>query len=159
MPKQSFPRPSTLLLLGATTASTLGGLDSLLVALGRATLHGAHEALGLLEGALEVAGSGLAKDVDLDNVALEGALDGDDALDEQGVGVLEVHVHESHHGDTHGLAAEGGADLLVVVGVDGGGDELALLGGAHGGGLNILEGRQIWRLMLVSNRWSGFMRS
>jgi hypothetical protein len=29
--------------------------------------------------------------------------------------------------------------------VDGGGDKLALLGGAHGGGLNILEGRQIWR--------------
>lgn len=66
--------------------------------------------------------------MDLDHVALEGALDGDDALDEEGVGVLEVEVHEGHHADTHELASERGADLLGIVGVDGGGDEFALLG-------------------------------
>lgn len=134
---------STLLLLGTTTARALSGLDGLLVALDGATLHGAHEALGSLEGALEVAGGGLAPDVDLDNVVLKGALQGDDALDEEGVGVLEVDVHEGHHADSHQLAAEGGADLLLIVGVDRGGDELALLGGAHRGGLDILEGGQV----------------
>jgi hypothetical protein len=136
-------RNSSLLLLGTTTASTLSSLNGLLVALGRATLHGAHEALGLLEGTLEVTGGRLAKDVDLDHVVLEGALDGDDALDEERVGVLHVDMHEGHHGDTHGLATESGTDLLVVVGVDGGGDELALLSGAHGSGFDILEGCEV----------------
>lgn len=86
--------------------------------------------------------------MDLDHVVLESALEGDDALDEKRVGVVHVQVHESHHGHTHSLATESGADLLVVVGVDGGGDELALLGGAHGGGLNILEGGEVCKVLV-----------
>lgn len=81
--------------------------------------------------------------MDLDHVALEGALEGDDALDEKRVGVLEVDVHESHHGNTHGLTTESGANLLRIVGVDGGGDKLALLGRAHGGGLDVLESGKV----------------
>jgi hypothetical protein len=138
---------SNLLLLGATAARTLSGLNGLLVALGRATLHGAHETGRLLEGTLEVTSGRLAKDVNLDHVVLESALERDDALDEKRVGVVHVQVHESHHGHTHGLATESGADLLVVVGVNGGGDELALLRGTHRSGLNILEGGEV--LLLV----------
>merc|ERR1711939_1126926 len=41
----------------------------------------------------------------LSQVALERALDGDDALDEQRVRVLEVQVHDGHHADAHELAA------------------------------------------------------
>lgn len=82
--------------------------------------------------------------MDLDHVVLEGALEGDDALDEERVGILHVDVHEGHHGDTHSLATESGADLLVIVGVDGGGHELALLSGAHRGGLDILESCEVY---------------
>lgn len=142
----SFPPPlvvTSLLLLGTTTAGTLGGLDGLLVALGGAGLQTLHDAGGGLEGTLEIAGGGLAEDVDLDEVALEGGLEGDDGLDEEGVGVLHVDVHEGHHGDAHGLGAEGLAELGRVVGVDGGGDELALLRGAHWGGLDVLEGGEV----------------
>lgn len=135
-----FPR---LLFLGAAAARLLGSLDGLLVALSLALLHGAHEAGGLLEGALEVAAGGLAVDVDLDEVALEGALDGQDALDEEGVGVLHVQVHEAHDGDAHHLAAEEGAELVLVIGLDRGRDELAFFRGAHGRGLNVLEGREV----------------
>lgn len=139
----AFPR-SFLLLLGTTTASLLGSLDGLLVALGLTVLHGTHEATSSLEGTLELAGGGLAVEVDLDEVALEQALDGDDALDQQRVGVLHVEVHESHHGNGHELTTEGGAELLDIVGVDGGGDELALFAGSHGGGLDVLEGGQVY---------------
>lgn len=77
--------------------------------------------------------------MDLDEVALKGALDGEDALDHERVGVLHVDVHESHHGDSHELATEGCLELLVVVGLDGGGDELALLAGSDGCGLDVFE--------------------
>lgn len=132
-----------LLLLGTATARSLGSLDSLAVALGGA-LHAAHEASGSLEGPLEVARSGLAEGVDLEEVVLEGALEGDDALDEQRVGVLEVDVHDAHHAHTHHLRPEELLELGGVVGVDGGGDELALLGGAHGCWLDVLEGGHVW---------------
>jgi hypothetical protein len=33
--------------------------------------------------------------------------------------------------------------LLDIVGVDGRGNELGLLGGSHGGGLNVLEGPEV----------------
>lgn len=134
---------SFLLLLGTTAASLLSSLDGLLVALGLTVLHGAHEATSSLEGTLELAGGGLAVEVDLDEVALEQTLDGDDALDQQRVGVLHVEVHESHHGNGHELTTEGGAELLDIVGVDGGGDELAFFAGSHGGGLDVFEGGQV----------------
>jgi hypothetical protein len=131
-----------LLLLGATTASLLSKLNALLVGLdvtGVGAAHHAAEAAGSLPGALELANSGSAEEVDLDEVALERALEGDDRLDEEGVGVVEVQVHDTHHADTHELRLEEAAQLLLVVGVDGGGDDLGLLGAAHGGGLDVLH--------------------
>lgn len=132
-----------LLLLGTAAAGPLSSLNGLLVALRSAALHGGHEAGGRLEGALEVAGGGLTVDVDLDQVVLEGALKGDDGLDAERVGVLQVEVHEGHHANAHKLATEGGLELGGVVGVDGGGHELALLAGANRGGLDVLEGGQV----------------
>lgn len=151
-----IPCKRCLLLLGTTTARLLSSLNGLLVAGSRATLHGRHEVAGGLEGALEVARGGLAIDVDLDKVALEHALDGDDALDQKRVGVLHVEVHESHHGNSHELAAEGSLELAKIVGVDRGSDELALLAGAHGGRLDVLEGGHVCKKTLVSRcrvRW------
>lgn len=131
-----------LLLLGTTTARLLSSLNTLLVGLDVAGVRAAHhaaEAAGSLPGTLELAGSGLAEDVHLDEVALEGALEGDDGLDEERVGVVEVEVHDAHHADAHELRLEEAAQLLLVVGVDGGGDDLGLLGAAHGSGLDVLE--------------------
>lgn len=135
---------ASLLFLSTTTTGSLGGLDGLLVALGRAALETAHEASSSLEGALEVADSGLAENVDLDQVGLEGTLEGDDGLDQERVGVFEVDVHESHHAHAHKLGAEQLLNLRGVVGVDGSGDELALLGRSHGRGLDILKGSQVY---------------
>lgn len=41
--------------------------------------------------------------MNFDQVALERALDREDGLDEKRVGVFEVDVHETHHGDSHQL--------------------------------------------------------
>lgn len=140
-----------LLLLGTTAAGTLGSLNGLLVASSGAALETLHEAGGSLERTLEVAGGGLAKDVDLDEVALEGALEGDDGLDQEGVGVLHVDVHEGHHGNSHGLGTEGLAELGGVVGVDGGGDKLALLGGSHRWWLDVLERGKVYCLSATAS--------
>lgn len=134
----------SLLLLGTTTAGSLGGLDGLLVALGR-TLHAGHEAGGGLEGPLEVAGGRVAEDVDLEQVALEGGLERDDALDQQRVGVLEVEVHDDHHAHAHQLRPKRLLELAHVVRVDRGRDQLALLGGAHRGRLDVFEGGHVCR--------------
>lgn len=146
---QDHPLTPTLLLLGTAAAGPLGGLNSLAVALGGA-LHTAHETSGGLEGSLEVTGGGLAQGMDLEEVVLEGALERDDALDQQRVGVLEVEVHNAHHAHTHHLGSEELLELSGVVGVDGGGDELALLGGAHGSRLNVLEGGHVCNKYIVS---------
>jgi hypothetical protein len=140
--ENDFSRISfVLLLLGTTAASLLGQLDALLVGLEVcvAAAHHAAEAGGGLPGTLELAGGGLAEDVDFHEVALEGALEGDDGLDEERVGVLEVQVHDAHHADAHELRLEEAAQLRLVVGVHGGGDDLGLLGAAHGRGLDVLE--------------------
>jgi len=76
-------------------------------------------------------------------IALERAFQRDDALDQQRVRVLEVQVHDAHHADAHQLRLEHGAQLLLVVGVDRGGDQLGLFGGAHGRGLDVFEGGEI----------------
>jgi hypothetical protein len=131
-----------LLLLGATTASLLSGLNALLVGLnvtGVGAAHHAAEAAGSLPGTLKLADSGSAEEVDLDEVALKSAFEGDDRLDEERVGVVEVQVHDTHHADTHELGFEQAAELLLVIGVDGGGDDLGLLGAAHGRGLDVLH--------------------
>ena len=81
--------------------------------------------------------------MDLGKVGLEGALEGDDGLDEKGVGVLEVEMHDAHHKDAHHLRAEELLGLGEIVGVDGGGDELALLGGTHRRRLDVLESGEV----------------
>lgn len=86
----SFPKlhgSMHLLLLDTTTVVLLGVLDGGLVALG---LTLGHEATGALKGTGQVTSGGLAEHVDLDQVGLEGALQGNDGLDEEGVGVLHV---------------------------------------------------------------------
>lgn len=147
------PERSHLLFLGTTAARLLGSLDSLLIALGLALLHGTHQATGSLEGTLEVARGGLAVKVDLDQVALEQSLDRQDGLNQQRVGVLEVQVHKAHHGDTHKLTAEGSLELSEVVGLDGRSNELALLSRANGSRLNILEGGEVCERLLVQTDW------
>lgn len=87
--------------------------------------------------------------MDLEQVALDDGFDGDDALNNQGIGVLHVKVHERHHGDTHQLATPGLAKLVEVVGADRGSNKLALFGGAHRCGFNVLEGGHVWREMSV----------
>ena len=144
-----------LLLLGTATARLLGELNALLVGLDVASVGAAHhaaEATSGLPGALKLANSGSAEEVDLDEVALESALEGDDGLDEEGVGVVEVKVHDTHHADTHELRLEQAAQLLLVVGVDGGGDDLGLLGAAHRGGLDVLhDGHVCWEKQVSYN--------
>jgi hypothetical protein len=131
-----------LLLLSTTTTSLLSSLNALLISLDitrvRATHH-ATEATGSFPGTLELAHSRLAEEVDLDEVALERALEGDDRLDEERVGVVEVQVHNAHHADAHELRLEQAAQLLLVVGVHGCGDDFGLFGAAHGGGLDVFH--------------------
>lgn len=83
--------------------------------------------------------------MDLGEVGLEGALERDDALDEEGIGVFEVQVHHTHHQDTHHLGTHQVLELGEVVGLDRSGDELALLAGAHWRGFDILERGKICR--------------
>lgn len=88
--------------------------------------------------------------MDLGKVGLEGALEGDDALDEEGVGVLEVEMHDAHHEDAHHLGAKELLGLGEIVGVDSGGDELALLSGTHRRRLNVLESGEVCEETKVS---------
>lgn len=81
--------------------------------------------------------------MNLGEVVLEDTLEGDDGLDQEGVRVLHVEMGEAHDGNSHELGSEGVSELLVVVGVDGGGDELGLLRGSHRRGLDVLEGRHV----------------
>lgn len=138
LPAQSFR--TFLLLLDTTPVVLLRVLDRGLVALGLAL---GHEAAAGLEGARQVAGGRLAEHVDLDQVGLEGTLEGDDRLDEERVGVLEVQVHHTHHAYTHQLAADQLAQLGLVVVHVGGGHGLGLLASAHGRRLDVLEGRHV----------------
>jgi hypothetical protein len=127
-----------LLLLGTTSPRPFRSLDALLIRLDLAPLHGTHEATAGLPRPLELAARGLAEQVDLDKVAFESALDGDDRLDDEWVRVLEVDVHDAHHADAHELRLEEGAQLLRVVGVDGCGDGFGFLSRAHGRGFDVL---------------------
>ena len=89
----------SLLVLNTTSACLFGGFDAFLVGLDiTGTLH-AHQTARGLPGSLELANGRLSEQVDLDQVALKGALEGNDGLDEEGVGVLEVEVHDGHHAD------------------------------------------------------------
>lgn len=56
---------------------------------------------GGLEGALEVAGGGLAEDVERDGLGVVEVLDAHERLDEEGLGEVEVDVHDAHHREAH----------------------------------------------------------
>jgi hypothetical protein len=138
---------TNLLVLDATTAGTLGRLNALLVRLDLAARHGAHHATSRLPWSRQLAGCGLTQEVDLDEVALERALEGDDGLDQKRVGVLEVDVHDGHHADTHQLRLVQLAELLEIVGLDRGRDELGLFAGTHRGGLDVLDNSHVWGIV------------
>jgi hypothetical protein len=129
-----------LLVFDTTTSCLFCGFNTLLIGLDTitGTLH-AHQTARCLPGSLELADGRLSEQVDLDQVALEGTLEGDDGLDEERVGVLEVEMHDTHHANTHKLALEQAAELLRVVCVHGGSDGLGLLGRSHGSRLNVLD--------------------
>jgi hypothetical protein len=130
---------TNLLLLGTSPSSSLSSLNALLIRLDLATLHGTHEPTARLPRPLELATRGLAEQMYLDEVAFEGALDGDDGLDDERVRVLEVEVHDAHHANAHELRLEEGAELLCVVGVDGCSNGLGLFGRTHGCWFNVLN--------------------
>lgn len=134
-----------LLLLDSSGSGGLGGRNGLLVGLDVSTAHsGTAKHGGSLEGSLEIANGGLAKDVDLHNVLLNGRLDGHDGLQQKRVGVLHVNVHEAHHGNTGEDSSDGRVDLLDVVLLDGGGDELGLLLAAESvGRLDVFESGEV----------------
>lgn len=86
----SEPLVTSLLVLDTTPAGTLGGFNSFLIALRRPALETTHEPGRLLKGTLEITNRRLAEEVDLDQVGLDGALERDDGLDQERVGVLHV---------------------------------------------------------------------
>lgn len=102
-----------------------------------------HETTSSLERSLEITRSRSTEQVDLDNVALECALERDDALNEQRVGVLEVKVHESHHSTSHQLLLVCLLDSGAVVCVDGGSDKLGLVLRSHLWWLDVFEGGHV----------------
>ena len=141
------------LLLDATTVILLSILNRSLVAL-RLTLS--HEAAATLERTGQVAGSGLAEHVNLDEVGLESALEGNDGLDEERVGVLHVQVHNTHHADAHQLTADQLAQLRLVVIHVGGSHGLGLLAAAQGSRLDVLKGRHVYHeLVSEAHHWEG----
>jgi len=58
------------------------------------------------EWAFEVSDSGFSENVDGDGFGIVDVLDTHEGLDEQGLGEVEVEVHDAHHGDTHVRGAE-----------------------------------------------------
>jgi len=85
--------------------------------------------------------------MDFDFIALECALERDDGLDQERVGIFEVQMHNSHHSNAHQLCLEQSLHLLEIVFVDGGGDELGLFGGSHLGLIDVFESCHV--LLLV----------
>lgn len=146
-PAQGFYSPPSsrnqhLLILHAPRPRLLRHLHTFLIRL-RVPLPHPHQPPRRLPRPLQVPHGRFPKQMDLDQVALEGAFERDDALDEEGVGVAQVEMHKGHHADAHELGFPQGAQLRVVVGVDGGGNEFGFVGGAHGGGFDVFEGGEV----------------
>jgi len=136
---QSYTKPIPLFILDTTTACSLGSLDALFIRLDLSSAHGAHHTAGGLPGSCQITCSRLSEEMDLDEVTLESALERDNGLDEQRIGVLEINVHHTHHANAHELGLEKLAQFLEIVGFDGGGDELGLFARAHGRRLDVLD--------------------
>lgn len=103
-----------LLLFGTASSSALRLFNRGLIRLNLAAAH-THEASSGLPWSFELANSWLAEDVNLGDIALEHALQRDDRLNNERVGVLEVEVHECHHAYAHHLLLVGSLQLLLVV--------------------------------------------
>ena len=54
-----------------------------------------------LKRSLEVTHSGPAEEVNVNGLGIVKILNAHERLDEEGLGVLHVDVHEAHHSDTH----------------------------------------------------------
>ena len=146
------PSPSNrLFILNTSTTSLLRRLDSLLILrrTSSTTLKRAHESSSGLERTLHVSNSWLAEQVNCDLVAFECALERDDGLEQERVGVLEVQVHECHHSDAHHLCLVERLHLVDVVFVDRGGDEFWLFGGSHLWLIDVFEGGHVCEEMLA----------
>lgn len=151
-------RNAHLFLLGTTTAGLLGSSNGLLILCwSSTTLKTAHQSSGSLERTLQITDSFLAEQVDLDLVTLEYALERDDGLDQEWVGVLEVQVHDAHHSNAHELRLVESLHLVDIVLVVGGCDELGLFGGSHLWLLDIFKGGHVCRKPIVSiaHLWGG----
>jgi len=77
--------------------------------------------------------------MNLGQVRLKNTLQWNDALDEQGICVFEIQVHDTHHGDSHELGPDQGTQLLIVVGLDCVRDRLGSFGAAHGCRFDIFD--------------------
>ena len=141
----------SLLFLSTAPPSPLSSLNTLLIRLNLPTtlLQSTKHASRRLPGPLEISGRRLAQQMHLNQVSLKRTLQRDDALDEQRVGVLEVDVHDGHHADAHELRLVEPAQLLLVVGLDGGGDGFRLFGAAHWRGFDVFEDCSICTCYIV----------
>lgn len=140
-----------LFFLNASTSSSFSLLNTLLVALDLSARHSKRAVS--LPGPLEIADRRLVEEVNLNEISLKSALERDDRLDEKRIGVFEIEVHESHHGQTHQLRLPLAAELVQVVVVDRGRNELAFLGGSHGRRLDVLERRHVCDKIRLEKFW------
>jgi hypothetical protein len=136
-----------LLIFDTAATGALSSLDALLVSLDLAAGHGTHHSARSLPWSLQVTGRRLTQEMNFDKVALESALERDDGLNKKRVRVLEIDVHNSHHADTHQLRLVELAELLEIVGLDRGRDELGLFAGTHGSRLNVFDDSHVWRFV------------
>lgn len=132
---------SHLLLLNTTAIVLLRLLNRRLVTL---DLTLVHEAVASLEWPLQITGGRLAEDMNLDQVRLERALERDDRLDQERVGVLEVQVHHAHHANAHQLALDQLAQLRLIVVHVGRRHGTGFLAATHRSGFDVFEGRHVW---------------
>lgn len=93
--------------------------DRLLVGLWTRLAHAAEQR-GNLERSLQVAGGGLTEKMDLDFVVFQGALHRRDGLHEQWVGVVQVQMHEPHHGQTGIDRLDSTVNFLQIIVLDSG---------------------------------------
>ena len=88
--------------------------------------------------------AGLPKIWTLTKLPSSAPLTGMRGLDEERVGVFEVEMHESHHGNSHQLRLVLRLELAVVILLNGRSDQLGFFSRTHGRWLNIFECRQIY---------------
>ena len=128
---------SPLFLFDTAHPSLFRTFNTLLVGFRLRVWVQAHEPASCLPWSLEVSDRRLPKQVYLDEVDLQSALQWNYALNEERVRVFEVEVHDAHHPNTRQLALPQRSKLGHVIRVNGGGDQLRFLGRAHWGGFDV----------------------